>query len=218
MMHRTPSTLRHDYIEDLAAHAEQFAAVAAERAGAAAFCDSTPWNLLLAQWLAQRLPDAVFFLCVRHPAGVLQSLERSYAAGFRWAGSSPAERAGLYRSFYERVAVLPRARTVMFDYDSFCASPEAQLRDFLDRAAPHFGELPSAFDLGPAAESHAGGKGSGPPVATVGRNGELLFQSRASFDADAWTAVREEMLPIVQPGIDAIRQRFPNAIVALHPV
>jgi len=104
----------------------------------------------------------------------------------------------------------------MFDYDSFCALPEAQLHGFLACAAPLFGELPAAFDLSVAAEAHAGGKV--PPVATrVEMENCSFVHARRSTVMLGRRSGKRRFLSC-SPGIDAIRQRFPDAIVATHPV
>ncbi|MGB6061185.1 MAG: sulfotransferase, partial [Candidatus Aquilonibacter sp.] len=87
LMHRMPSTVLSEYLSHLFVGTLNFADACRDSAGAAMWCDQTPFNLQIARELVERLPDAVFLLMLRHYRGVIQSLRRSYATGYRWAGS-----------------------------------------------------------------------------------------------------------------------------------
>jgi hypothetical protein len=144
---RVPSTARDAYLKDLAAHAVRFAATAASAVGAVWFCDATPWNLLIASTIRAQLPRSVFVLCVRHPAGVIQSLTRSFAQGYRWAMPTVEGRARLYDDFYSAVDALPASQTMVFDCDAFCARPQSEITDFTNRCARLLLIAAAAFDF-----------------------------------------------------------------------
>lgn len=208
---RIPSTLREAYLVELRAHALSFAERASRSAGASVFCDATPWNLLIANTLA-RGTDALFVLCVRRPEGVVQSLARSYAAGFWWAGADVEQRAQLYCDFYVRVAQLPRERTIVFDYDRFCEEPAertgALLRD-VERALG----VDGSFDHGVLVHPHAPAPGANVPIATRLPDGRIAYRPRASYDADAVTEeARSLILRIARPGLNALASRFPETV------
>ena len=212
---RIPSTLREPYLADLRVHAAAFAERAAEAAGAAIFCDATPWNLMIADSLARELPNAVFILCVRRPEGVVQSLERSYAAGFRWAGATVESRARVYSDFYANVTQLPSDRTIPFDYDRFCEDPPAELNRLLPRAASALDLPPDRFDLRVFAQAHAPAAKSNPPIGVIAADGRVAFRPRPSFDA---SAVTPDLLSGIgraaQSGLQALRERYPETIAA----
>jgi Sulfotransferase family len=212
---RIPSTLRDAYIADLRTHAEAFAQRAAAAAGATTFCDATPWNLLIAGELAARIPDALFVLCVRRPEGVIQSLARSFAHGFRWAGANVESRSRLYADFYARAGRLPVERTVAFDYDRFCMQPQQQIDAFLQQLSNRLDTDPAAFDVGVLAEAHAPAAGSNPPIAVASSDGRLVYRPRASYDASALTPEdRAVIARVALPGLIALRLHFPDTIAA----
>jgi Sulfotransferase family len=212
---RIPSTLREPYLADVRTHAAIFAKRAAEGVGAAIFCDATPWNLMIADTLADTLPDAIFILCVRRPEGVVQSLERSYAAGFRWAGSTVESRARVYGDFYTNVAQLPRDRTILFDYDRFCADPLAELNRLLPQATSVLGLPPEGFDLRVLAQTHAPAAQSNPPIAMIAADGHVILRPRPSYDA---SAVTPDVLSVIQSaaksGLVALREHYPQSVAA----
>ncbi|HTD33288.1 MAG TPA: sulfotransferase [Candidatus Elarobacter sp.] len=212
---RIPSALRDAYIADVREHAEAFAERAAKAAGATAFCDATPWNLLIADELTAALSGALFVLCVRRPEGVVQSLARSFAHGFRWAGANVQSRARLYADFYTQVTHLPEERTVAFDYDRFCVQPHQQIGAFLHQLSNRLDTEPAAFDERVLAEAHAPAVGSNPPIAAASSDGRLVYRPRPSYDASALTVEdRAVIARVALPGLTALRSRFPDTIAA----
>ncbi len=212
---RVPSSVRDEYLEDLEAHAVAFAVRKAHEAGASVFCDATPWNLMIAGYLSEILPNATFFVCIRRPEGVIDSLARSYDSGYRWAGATLHDRARVYAEFYQRTAELPEPRTVVFDYDSFCMDPEIVLDDFIAHAASALDRSSDNFRTSVVAEAHAPALGSGPPIGTIDAGGVLRLCPRPSFDTLAWNAEsRAAMLAIVAPALRILHRRFPTTVAA----
>lgn len=212
---RVPSTIREQYLADIKAHAVRFALERTRDAGCSTFCDATPWNLRIAAQLVELLPDSIFILCIRHPIGVTQSLGGSFAAGFRWAGRTVAERAALYDAFYRNVVALPEARTVPFDYDAFCASPDSTLVEFAQQVAALLGKTSVQFDLSVMTRSHAPGPQSRPPLGTVDEAGHVHLVARPSMDAARWSKEQSRVVfPIVQRALHVLRERYPHCIAA----
>ncbi len=88
-------------------HARRFAEEVARSQGCEWYCDTTPWNLLVADRLAAQLPDALFVLMLRHYSGTVQSLRRSFESGFVWAGETLADSARIWAHFYRCAAEYP---------------------------------------------------------------------------------------------------------------
>lgn len=210
-MRRIPSKLRASYLLELKEHAARFALQQAALVGADMFCDATPWNFLVARSLAEDFSNALFVCCVRHPAGVIQSLERSYRGGFRWAGNTDIARARLYSAFYSKVGSLPAGRTVFSDYDALCADPEAELHSLLTQVSELLGVSVDSFDRRLLAVGHAPASGSGAPLASVNAAGQLCFNKRESFDTAAWERSKYSVMPALRPGLESLRSVFPRA-------
>jgi hypothetical protein len=210
---RIPSLLRNDWFEALDRAAVDVAVRSGEDLGADVFCDATPWNLIVADSLAQRFPNALFVLCLRHPAGVIQSLERSFRSGFLWAGADDLARAKLYASVYVNVPTLPPERTLVFDYDAICGDPENFVPPFIAAVANALQVDTSGFDLCVLARSHAAAPvgGSGPPIATVDDNGQLQYQPRESYDPIRWIGRKPKIDDVLAVVMTLLAVRFPGA-------
>jgi len=201
---RVPSHYKECYLTELREHAREFPLRIARERGYPAYCDSTPWNLLIAAELVERLPDALFILTVRDVSGLSQSLARSYVSGYAWAGATIEERAQLWRRFYAHAPLLDPARTVIVDYDELCASPVEAL-DELDHSLFLHG-VSGPLDRSVLCKSHAN-----PPEArraTLGVHtpaGNVEYTPRPSVDAQTWL-----------PGMEAAaRPLVEDAAVAL---
>ena len=84
-----PGSYREPYpSRDLVVHAEWFAEGLAASEHKSWYCDTTPFNIRAADRMAAEMPDALFILMLRHYSGTIQSLRRSFASGFHWAGQS----------------------------------------------------------------------------------------------------------------------------------
>lgn len=211
-----PGLYRDAYLEDLCNHARDFAEDAAREAGRGWYCDATPWNLGCARTLAAQLPDALFVLTIRHYAGTVQSLRRSFAAGFQWAGASFEESARLWATMYAHVAELPPERTVSFAYDALGARPEETLRKLEADLAAH-GFDSSGLDREVLAVSHASVPGQRPTVGVREPGGVRLVPFptvelehwSGDIQAAVWPAVREVHLDL--------QRRFPEVYVTPPP-
>ncbi|MGH9004440.1 MAG: sulfotransferase, partial [Acidimicrobiia bacterium] len=177
-----------------------------ERAGA--YCDSTPWNLLVARDLAAFLPQAMFVLCLRHYSGTIQSLGRSYEQGFRFAGSNDRESARVWSDFYRNVVHLPPDRTIEVSFDGLCAAPETTLAR-LDEDLSRHGLAVDDLSREVLARSHAVPAGGDRP--TVGRldeGGRVVLVGRPSVDAGQWSPDRDEgVRPVVAEVDELLRGR-----------
>jgi hypothetical protein len=214
---RTPAPLGEVYKASVNRHARQFAEDAAREAGREWFVDHTPMNVLFADRLAADLCDAVFVLMVRHPAGVLQSLARSFAGGYEWAGETALARAGVYAQFYERVDRLPRERTVAMSYDALAAEPTSTLARF-ERDLAALGFPTDDLDRAVFAGSHATKTHHARSTLGVVEGGATRLRPIASFDASAWSAADEAACaPRVAQAVGKLEALFPGVLCPPHP-
>jgi hypothetical protein len=191
------------YLREVQQHAGDFARKVAAEAGCHAYCDSSPRNALVAEQLAEELPEALFVLMLRHYSGVVQSLSRS---GWDFPGTTWRSRAEVWMAAYEGTAALPASRTVAVSYDHLCAGPEAAIGG-LRASLDSLGLDSTMMDVNVFAISHAQSEGGARP--TLMGNGVL--RKRASFDAETWSAeIEAEVAPLVEPVQESLRERWPN--------
>ncbi len=212
-----PGSYREQYIRDLADHAGRFATGVAMSAGCEWYCDTTPWNLLVADRIADHFPDALFVLMLRHYSGTVQSLRRSFASGFTWAGETLADSARIWAHFYRCIDRVPADRTVAVSYDALTYEPETVLgllRDWLDEQGFPTGDL----DAQQLAVSHA--PPSSGPRPTIGAPGEhgVELRSVPSFDSDRWGSdVHRTVWPLVEDVHRDLARRFPTVYLRPPP-
>ncbi|HTW82639.1 MAG TPA: sulfotransferase [Candidatus Sulfotelmatobacter sp.] len=207
LMQRMPTPHRDAFLADLFEASVGFA----ERTlidGRSFWCDHTPHNLLVASSLVARFPSAVFILMLRHYRGCIQSLRRSYAEGYPWAGIRFMDSAQLWADFYERVDALPPDRTLPVSYDALCAEPGSEVERITSFLADRVGVAAAAFDHAIFASSHAT-KTSRPTLATTD-GATTFFRRKSSFDANAWGDGYEAAAHIHVAPVDALlRKRYP---------
>jgi Sulfotransferase family len=208
-----PGSYREQYLGDLVDHARSFAEGLALSEARGWFCDTTPWNLLVADRIAAELPDALFVLMLRHYSGTVQSLRRSFESGFAWAGQTWADSARIWADFYASVDRVPADRTIAVSYDALTDDPEhvlALLRAWLDEHGYPVDDL----DLSQLAVSHAPpSSGPRPTIATRGED-EVRLSPIGSFDPDRWTGDIHQMVwPVVEGVHRDLASRFPTAYV-----
>jgi hypothetical protein len=184
---RVPTPLKERYLWELERHATTFALEAAQSEGAAFFCDSTPWNLRITDYLFSSFPRALFVLVLRNFAGVAQSLSRSYEDGWRFAGPGMVERARLWAALYANVTTLPLEQTIPISYDRLCAEPLVELKAFSERLG-RFRFPTASLKLTPFAKSHAV-TAPRPTLGQVDASGRVTLHPMASFDRNAWTGI-----------------------------
>lgn len=86
--------------------------------------DHTPWHALYVEDIWRLFSRAQIVHVVRHPASVVASLERSYAAGYAWAGSTIHDRIMLWKRFVNSMAKHPESDLVRhIRYEDLCAKP-----------------------------------------------------------------------------------------------
>lgn len=151
---RVPSPVKKSFLTTLQSSALNFAHRAAADAGCSHFCDSTPWNLLVAHQIERQCDEALFVLMIRRPEGVVDSLERSYRDGYAWAGETISERAELWCQSYSQARFLPHERTIALSYDNLLVSPEETL-SFLHAWLDQHSLASTELDLLPFTVSHA---------------------------------------------------------------
>ena len=197
-----PGPFREAYMADLRRHAGVFAEDLATDRGNGWFCDATPWNLLAAGPLAHDHPEALFVLCLRHYAGTVQSLRRSYQSGFVWAGASWAESAGVWASLYRRVGELPADRVVPVSFDALASEPGPTL-GMLRLRLGELGFGVDDLDEGVLAVSHAP-PASGPrPTIGVREGDTIRLRSVPSFNPAAWSGDIQRM---VWPAVELVHR------------
>lgn len=209
---------RDEYVRQVQQHACEFIMRAAESGGYAAFCDSSPRNILIADRLAEVFPNALFVLTLRHYTGTIQSILRlgmvQILPGFErsvdWVDPTAVAAAALWSNHYRAALQLPAERTIVFGYDRFCAEPEPVLARF--KAGLEAADFPVAeLDDGVFAVSHA----AQPNITrqTVGhpsKSGPRLA-GIASFEASGWSpATESEVQPVVALTDELLRVWFPD--------
>jgi hypothetical protein len=208
-----PGPYRGQYLDDLVDHARRFAEEQASSQGRQWYCDTTPWNLLVADRIAAELPDALFVLMLRHYSGTVQSLRRSFESGFAWAGATWAESAQIWAHFYSSVGRVPANRTIAVSYDALTDDPDAVLtllRAWLDEQGYPADDL----DVSQLAVSHA--PPSSGPRPTIGARGMRGVELRpiSSFDPERWSDdVHRTVWPVVEGVHRDLTARFPNVYV-----
>ncbi|NUM45355.1 MAG: sulfotransferase [Anaerolineales bacterium] len=206
---RSTMLLREDYFRELENHAVDFAVRKTEEVFATYFCDSTPFNLRIADFLATTFPNAIFVLTLRHYSGVIQSLERSFADGRRWAGETVPERALIWKEVYSYAPNLPFERTVPISFDRLCLSPQLTIDEFVQRLGI-LGVPTHDLSLSAFCKSHATTK----PRSTIGvvtNDGETNLQSIPSFDRFLWLKSTEnDVSAIVSETENMLKQLFPQ--------
>lgn len=208
---RAPSLFRENYQASLESHARWFPASEAAKAGCSWYVDGTPWNLLVADRLLDLLPHALVVLCLRDFRGVIQSLRRSYADGYRYAGATWEESAGLWARFYLHALTLPTEQTVVVSYDRLCDEPAEEIARLDGELARHGLQAGRSVDV--FAHSHAVPDGSvRPTVACKSQmTGAVELRSRLRHDRAAWPAVIERSSAGIVGEVDAaLRERFPG--------
>jgi hypothetical protein len=107
VLKRVPSPVRDRYLKELEGHAGDFAQRVHTESGRPYFCDSTPWNSLIALKLSTQFPEAVFVVTIRHHVAVIQSLVRSFNNGYRMTANTNVARATLWAQCYNELVRLP---------------------------------------------------------------------------------------------------------------
>jgi Sulfotransferase family len=186
----SPSQSHRAFLDSLWDHAAEFAGQLTSQDGNRWYLDHTPWNILLADRLATTFPEAVFVLVVRDWKGVCQSLERSYRAGYTWAGPTVEQRLDVWADLYGHVPVLPIDRVAAVSYDCLCRRPEAVL-DRLRHALRSLG-VPVDWDRRALLDSHAPTAAERRPTLGHLDGGRVLTRPIPSWDVDRWSPAMEQ--------------------------
>jgi len=203
-----PTPYKERYIGELKEHAAAFARRMASEEGCLFYCDSTPWNLLIVEELACRLPNAHFVLMLRHYSGVLQSLRRSYRDGYEASGVTWEERARQWSAFYGKASLIPHGRTTVVSYDRLCTRP-AETIVRLKRDLRAMGLDPQGSDDRVFARSHATNPAHArPTLAFESGGGRVAFRSIPSFDPEQWTGEIDELVAPLVGDVDRLLGRL----------
>ena len=212
-----PGPFREAYLKDLRVHAAWFAEESAAAQGAAWYCDSTPWNLAALSDIAADLPDALFIVMLRHYAGCIQSLRRSFSSGFGWAGRDWAGSAEVWAAAYRSLPELPADRTVVVSYDAVASAPESTMAALCSTVAA-MGYPASAVDARELAVSHAPPTSGDRPTIGVVEDGAVRLRPIAAFAPEHWSGDIHRMVwPIVQEVHMGLRERFPSVYLCPPP-
>jgi len=184
MMERIDSPVKYEYLSALVQCTLRFANDVAESSGKRFWCDQTPFNLLAIRDILSLVPGALFILTLRHYSGAVQSLQRSFNDGYRWAGATIEESAAVWARFYAHARALDDSSTIVVSFDRLCANPRfeiGRLRDALcERLSVH-----AEFNEDVLARSHAT-FAARQTAARVSADG-FEFTPVQSVDHVAWT-------------------------------
>lgn len=206
---KVPSPLKNEYLASLKEHAAWFIERKALSLNAKFFVDSTPSNLLIIKELLKKYPEATVILCLRNYRGVIQSLERSYLAGYLWAGENFVERARLWTVFYSNVCDLP-ANTIAINYDHLCNNPAMTLEKF-GRALSNIGFNTALLKKEVFAKSHATKTQDSRPTLAKIINNEVVFLKIPSYNENEWNVEQEESADkITRKTMQLISEKFPD--------
>lgn len=153
------------------------------------FVDSTPWNLRAIPFLVKTFPRARFVLVLRHYRGAIQSMERSYPLGYRWAGPDDETRARTWSELYTLSLELPADLTVAVSYDWLCKEPSAAIADLQARGARL--DLPMGDVRDQVLSISYATTGTRPVIASSIASGGIRFHGRPTYDKSDWSPDRE---------------------------
>lgn len=210
-----PAVGVHRYLAELREHAHEFPKCLAAEKAVDWFVVSAPWNLLVADRIVERENSAIFVICVREVRGVCQSLARSYASGWTWAGSTTAARIELWCRFYRNAASLPFERTIPIVYDHLCKDPTRTYDKFVSDLQV-LGFPGGLLHVDSFATSHATLEDE--PQPTVGSraaNGAISLHGRPAWDPGGWT--EEDELALQQaPDFERVQRTVFDFVRALE--
>ncbi|EWZ28967.1 hypothetical protein FOZG_17405 [Fusarium oxysporum Fo47] len=185
---RVPSQYKAEYLSDLRAHSAQFMRKLCSREGKLGFVESTPWNMRVLPTLVGAFPEAVFVVCIRHYAGVIQSLRSSWEQGYKWAGPTDIQRAQLWTEMNGYIDRLPMDTTIFFSYDAMCRDPAASVSELEQQL--RLKDVNGPFDRSVFADSHASSPAR-PKVASKSAEGKSEMQSISAYNTAAWSTADE---------------------------
>ncbi|WP_155610618.1 sulfotransferase family protein [Paenibacillus woosongensis] len=209
-----PSPYKKKYIRELQEFSSVFATSITLKKNKQFFCDSTPWNMLIINDLLYKYPNAIIILVIRHFSGVIQSLEKSYHIGYKWAGANWIERANLWSKFYSNAKFIPQKNRVILSYDELCSNPVVTLERFKnDLIQKGLDQLELNYNY--LAVNNASGK-----KITIGNrteDGSIYLQSIPSYNAESWTGdIYDQILPIVLDTHIKLRDLCSNNYILPH--
>ncbi len=208
---RVETPLKERYFESLEKHAAVFASEEAIKVGSKFFCDTLPWNLRIGADLAKKFPEAIFILVLRHYSGVIQSLQRSHADGWAWAGPTDEDRAEIWTSLYSHAQELPSSRTVPISYDALCENPAPTIGIFKSRLEV-LGVPMGSSTYGAFVQSHAT-TARRPTLGSVSTEGFISLSPIRSFDQTTWRSITNGAIVSKINKVESIlRGRFPEYV------
>lgn len=200
---KAPSPYKQQYLELLQQQSVEFVKKLCRENGAQTFVEDTPWNLRIVPKLKEMFPDAIYLVNVRHYAGVIQSMRKSWEAGYTWAGPTDEDRAKLWAEFNSHIDQLPQERTIFFSYDKFCKHPKDAIDD-LELQLRDKG-IKGPFDRAVFVENHAS-KEKKSTVCQKDNAGNLHFKPIEPIDKNNWSEADERAVSaIVRPICEKIQ-------------
>ena len=181
---RVPSPVKDEYLVSLFDHAKSFADKITRQNSCEFFCDSTPWNVLILQKLLSHFPSAIFVFSYRSFEATNQSLKRSRADGYEWAGSNDSDRADLWLRCLMQIRHLPADNVIVFNYDMLYEDPGKEVKSLVHRLEA-LGLKKDASSMDTFCASHATTSGDRPVIGRRSRNGEVTFMPLPPVPAPA---------------------------------
>jgi hypothetical protein len=210
--YRMPAELRDEFVLRMVRDSHDVLAEMALARGCEFYCDSLPKTIFAARLIARVMPRALFVLCIRHYAGAIQSLARSFDHGYSWAGAELRSQARVWATCNAYARFLPLRRTTVMSYDRLCSQPDGELA-YVSGRLRELGFTPEPKSDYVLAMSVATGGQVRPTIGSVDGAGGVALSPIASFDPTLWSRRdEEEVAPIVLPVFNELRRRFGDRI------
>lgn len=172
MLHRA-SPLTEPFIAAVTALVKETTVEETKARGKSIYVDHSPWHALCLPEVWDIFPHARVVHVVRNPADVVDSLRRSYLAGYRWAGATTRDRVQLWMRFVDHVeSHRADPRLVEIRYEDIAADPRESLR----RLVASIGWSWDERFLLPLATLHSGWTSSREPIGRVDVAGQLSLK------------------------------------------
>ncbi|WP_082629673.1 sulfotransferase family protein [Pseudomonas paralactis] len=181
---RTPTPFKDAYHAAIVTHAMSFAEQIKHQNNAGVLCESTPWNVRIMDKLRVLYPNAVFVFMLRHFTGVIQSLRRSWADGYPWAGPTDSARAELWCEMNDYILEFQGDGVIAISYDALCEEP-ANCLTKVRKQLMRYGIL-ADFDLSVLGVSHASTAERPTIFDATSAGKENTLRAIRSFDPDDW--------------------------------
>ncbi|MBL3553520.1 sulfotransferase [Rhodovulum sulfidophilum] len=170
------------------------------------FCNHAPFNILCISSLSQIFPNALVIVMIRNEKWVIQGLEHSFIAGYKWAGETLEERAEVWANYYLHLSGVDLPNVVTLDYDELCLHPRKVLERLTKTACSFLGCRPEDFDKSVFAKSWANDRTSGrSTLSRIEEKDAITFNPLKGFDETQWKdGWSERIQDILRPTIEVL--------------